>query len=192
MIGYRSLYCLASLLGLLCVMIAGVASAQHSGVDIERPHRGVRDTELNLHAGFSYRGQGPAAGFRFAFPIVDNGFVPSIDNAVYISVGGDFIFEDCVGGCGKRADKYGAAVAVPVTLRWQFNFNPAWSAYAELGPNFYFHSGWTGSGKFPGVSKTIPGWFAGAIGAKWHFAPRTSLTFAVGAPYPHVGLDILL
>ncbi len=172
--------------------VAGTAAAQHAGVSIKRPFTGERVTELNLHAGLSHRGLGPAVGLRVAIPIVDNGFVSSIDNAIYITFGGDIFFERCVGGCGRRDDDYGVALAVPVTGRWQFNFTPRWSAYGEVGPNVYIHSGWLGDGDFPGVGRSAPHWFAGAAGGKWHFAPEMSLTLSLGAPYSHIGLDVLL
>jgi hypothetical protein len=171
---------------------AASAFAQHAGVAIKQPFRGERPTELNLHGGFSHWGLGPAAGVRVAIPIVDNGFVSSIDNAVYITLGGDLLFERCHGGCGARAEDYGVAFAVPVTGRWQFNFTPRWSAYGEVGPNVYVHSGWLGDGHFPGVVGAAPHWLSSAVGGKWHFAPEMSLTLSLGAPYSHVGLDILL
>ena len=172
------------------VLLSNSASAQHAGVHIKRPFRGERPTELNLHAGLSHRGLGPAVGARVAFPIVDNGFVGSIDNAIYLTVGADLLFERCFDGC--RADDYGISFAVPFTGRWQFNFNPDWSAYGEVGPNLYIHSGWIGAGKFPGVGRVADTWIAATVGGKWHFAPSTSLTLALGAPYSHVGLDIVL
>lgn len=148
--------------------------------------------ELNLHAGLSHRGPGPAAGVRVAIPVIDNGFVRSIDNAIYLTIGGDVLFDRCF-GCGKHDDDYGVAVAIPLTGRWQFNFTPRWSAYGEVGPNIYIHSGWLGGGgHFPGLGHHPDAWLAAAVGGKWHFAPRTSLTLALGAPYSHIGLDILL
>lgn len=168
------------------------AAAQHAGVAIKKPFAGERPTELNLHAGLSHFGLGPAVGLRVAIPIVDNGFVSSIDNAIYITVGGDLFFERCVGGCGARDRDYGIAVGVPVTGRWQFNFTPEWSAYGEVGGSVYVHSHWLGDGDFPGVWHAAPHWLATAVGGKWHFAPTTSLTLSLGAPYSHVGLDFLL
>lgn len=172
--------------------IATAARAQHDGVSIKRPFTGARATELNLHAGLSHWGPGPAAGLRFAIPILDNGFVPSIDNAIYLTVGGDFLFDRCLGGCGRDRDEYGVAVAIPLTGRWQFNFTPRWSAYGEVGPNLFIHSGWFGRGRFPGFDHHPGAFLAAAAGGKWHFAPRTSLTLSLGAPYSHIGLDILL
>lgn len=177
---------------LLAAGLPTPAAAQHAGVSIKRPFRGQRVSELNLHAGLSHRGPGLAAGLRVAIPIVDNGFVSSIDNAIYITVGGDLMFERCLGGCGRNDRDYGVALAVPVTGRWQFNFTPRWSAYGEVGPNLYLHSGWLGDGRFPGLLHVSPHWIAGAAGGKWHFAEQTSLTLSVGAPYSYVGLDILL
>ena len=168
------------------------AAAQHAGTDIRRPFRGERATELNLHAGLSHRGIGPAVGARVAFPIIDNGFVSSIDNAIYLTIGADVFFERCFGGCGAKADDYGISFAVPFTGRWQFNFTPRWSAYGEVGPSLYVHSGWLGPGKFPGFSHVADTWIALTVGGKWHFAPSTSLTLALGAPYSHLGLDIVL
>jgi hypothetical protein len=189
---FRALVLVPALCALALAHEPAPAAAQHDGVSIKRPFTGQRPTELNLHAGVSHRGVGPAAGLRVAIPIMDNGFVSSIDNAVYITIGGDIFFERCVGGCGRNDDDYGIAFAVPVTGRWQFNFTPRWSAYGELGPNVYIHSGWFGEGNFPGFLDTAPHWLSATAGGKWHFAPEVSLTLSIGAPYSHVGLDILL
>lgn len=182
---------LSAVLGLL--ITAGGAEAQHDGVSIKRPFGGERRMELNLHAGFSHHGPGPAAGLRVAIPIVDNGFVRSINNAIYLTIGGDVMFERCYGGCGRRNDDYGAALAIPFTGRWQFNFTPRWSAYGEVGPNLYIHSGWLGGGgHVPGPHKVPGAWLAASAGGKWHFAREMSLTLSLGAPYSHIGLDIAL
>jgi len=103
----------------VALVSASVAAAQHDGVSIKRPFTGTRALELNLHAGLSHHGPGPAAGLRVAIPIIDNGFVRSIDNAIYLTIGGDFLFERCYGGCGKKRDDFGVALAVPITVRWQ-------------------------------------------------------------------------
>ncbi len=186
----RSVVSLGALVSLWCVPQR--VAAQHDGVRIGTPFTGERRAELNLHAGFSPRGLGPAGGLRFAIPIIDNGFVRSINNAIYITFGADLFFEQCVGGCGKTANDYGVAFAVPVTGRWQFNFTPRWSAYGEVGPNLYVHTGWLGKGVFPGFGHVSDAWLAVAAGGKWHFSRTSSLTLAVGEPYTHVGIDISL
>jgi hypothetical protein len=183
---------LATVFGLCCLFASVPASAQHDGVSIKRPYRGERPTELNLHAGLSHHGPGLAAGARVAIPILDNGFVDSIDNAIYLTIGGDVLFDRCFGGCGRHDDDYGVAFAVPLTGRWQFNFTPLWSAYGEVGPNIYIHSHWLDDGSIRGPGRVPGAWIALTVGGKWHFAPRTSLTLALGAPYSHIGLDILL
>ncbi|MDH5674276.1 MAG: hypothetical protein OEZ06_19135 [Myxococcales bacterium] len=183
---------LASLCLSLLLLTAAPVLAQHEGVRIGKPFTGQRDAELNLHGGLTYRGPGAAGGLRLAFPIVDNGFVSAIDNAIYLTVGFDLIFERCVGGCGDYAEDYGAAMAVPFTGRWQFNFTPKWSAYAEVGPTLYIHTKWFGRGRFPGFLGIPTGWIASGLGGKWHFSPRASLTLGLVFPYTHVGIDILL
>lgn len=175
---------LAGLLG------AGEASAQRSGVHIRKPFGGQRGSELNFHGGASHRGLGPAVGVRAAIPIVDNGFISSIDNAIYLTFGGDVLLERCY-GCGGK-DDYGAAIAIPVTGRWQFNFNPSWSAYGEAGPNLYIHSGWLGRDRFPDLDGALGHWFSVVVGGKYHFAQDMSLTLSLGFPYSHVGIDIPL
>lgn len=176
---------------LATLWLSSTAAAQHDGVSIKRPFGGERATELNLHAGISHFGAGLGIGARVAIPIIDNGFVRSINNAIYLTIGGDLLFERCW-GCDKRDDDdYGVAVAIPLTGRWQFNFTPRWSAYGEVGPNIYIHSHWLGDARFRGPGHAPGAWIAAAVGGKWHFAPRTSLTLALGAPYSNVGLDIL-
>ncbi|HBQ11511.1 MAG TPA: hypothetical protein DEF51_10195, partial [Myxococcales bacterium] len=74
---------------LLLALSLGLASASvtaeaQSSVDIRRPHTGSRPFQLDVHGGFSWWGVGFASGVRFGIPLVNNGFVDSINNAVYL------------------------------------------------------------------------------------------------------------
>ena len=180
----RSSHSLARLLvvgmviGGAAMMLPTAANAEAGGVNIRSPHSGDRSMQLDVHAGFSHFGLGVAAGARFSIPIMDNGFVRSINNAVYINFGGDFYWV-------KHGSDYSPAVGIPITLNWEFTFSRTWSLFAELGVNVYLHprlfkgDGWDWS---PGH------WVIGAIGARLHFNDNIALVLRLGNPYSAFGV----
>src|SRR5690606_24283643 len=107
-----------------------VVHAQSRSVDIRTPHRGQRPFQLDIHGGLTWWGWGAATGARFGIPILNNGFVPSINNAVYINFGVDFYWTRRYHD--SRGWHYGAGVGFPVALHWEFYFNENWSAFVEL------------------------------------------------------------
>lgn len=158
-------------------------------VDIGTPHRGSRPFQLGVHGGFALWGFGVATGVRFGIPLMDNGFVDSINNAVYLNFGADFYFIEH--NCAER-DRlgrdcgYGPGFGFPITLHWEFYFNENWSAFAEIGANIFFHPSWLDGGRFgwyqPGA------WFVWTIGGSFHISENFSLTLRVGSPYIAFGL----
>lgn len=157
------------------------ASAESSGsVSIRQPG-GDRPLQLDVHGGFSHWGIGAAAGARFGIPIVQNGFVRSINNAVYINFGADFYWV-------KEGNSYFPAVGIPVTLHWEFYFTERWSAFAELGVNVYLHpnlfrgNGWDWS---PGH------WVLGAVGGRFFINDSITLTLRLGNPYSSFGVSFM-
>ena len=160
-------------------------------MSIKRPFRGERATELNLHAGLSHHGRARRRCPR-GHSNLGQRLRAQHRQCHLLTIGGDLLLER-FGGCGRRDDDYGVALAVPLTGRWQFDFTPRWSACGEVGPSVYIHSHWFGDGgKIHGPGRRPDAWVAVTVGGKSHFAPRTSLTLALGAPYSHVGLDFLL
>jgi hypothetical protein len=124
-----------AVLAIVAASVGAMPAAARADHDIRTPFHGTRPYQLDFHAGLSWYGFGFAGGARFGIPILHNGFIPSLDNAVYINFGGDFYFVDdrCFGGGGGCNREYRFALGFPVALHWEFYFDDTWSAFAELG-----------------------------------------------------------
>lgn len=170
------------------------ASADH---EIRRPFTGTRPFQLDFHGGFTWWGWGFAGGARFGIPILHNGFVPTLNNAVYLNFGGDLYFvEDW--SCWRRnpidpceARAYRFAMGFPVALHWEFYFSDTWSAFAELGFQVYvppsvFHRGVWDYGDHAAA------WLIAAVGGSLHLGDIVALTLRVGLPYVAFGLTLNL
>ena len=77
---------------------------------------------------------GIGIGGRFSFPILDNGFVSTINNSVAITVGFDWVHYTgaCfVVGClvGGNVDY----IYIPVAMQWNFYVAKHWSVFGEPG-----------------------------------------------------------
>lgn len=163
-----------------------VAEAQRGNVDISRPFTGQRPFQLDIHAGFEWWGVGFATGARFGIPIMNNGFVPSINNAVYINFGFDFYWARWrYVGAGNYWD-YGAGFGIPVALHWEFYFNEHWSAFAEIGVNVYFHPRFLHGERYDVYDGGY--WFLFAVGGSFHVNDWLLLTLRVGSPYIAFGV----
>jgi hypothetical protein len=146
-------------------------------------------------------GIGP--GVRFGIPIVENGFIPTINNSIAISFGADILYYG--GGCG-----YANGLAVdcsawyfefPVTMQWNFYVSQRWSVFGEPGL-FPYHAEFPNNGACyyagPGHSTcayapsgfaqngVLPAFFAGA---RYHFSDKAALTFRVGYPTISIGVS---
>lgn len=83
-----------------------------------------------------YGGAGYGAGARFSIPIVDKGFVSSINDSVAIGFGADWLHYDAC----YYAARYGCGanyVFVPVVLQWNFFVAQRWSVFGEPGLFLY-------------------------------------------------------
>jgi hypothetical protein len=106
----------------------------------------------------------PGIGFRGTFKIVDNGFIPRINNSVGLGFGLDW-----------SKDHF----RIPVVMQWNFWLSRNWSVFGEPGGLMDF-------GKKP---KPHPAIWAGA---RYHFTDRITLTLRVGHPTFSVGVSFLL
>jgi hypothetical protein len=114
----------------------------------------------------------PGAGFRGSIELVDNGFVPSINNTVAVSFGADW------------ADK---GVWLPVAMQWNFWLSRNWSVFGEPGLAFRVGKGFDGRGPNHGF-----GWLALWVGGRFHFTDTITLTLRLGRPTLSVGVSFLL
>lgn len=67
-------------------------------------------------------------GGRFYFPIVPNGFIPSLNDEFGIEGGLDLLF--------LFGNSTYAGFGIPVEALWAFHFSPSFNAYAKLGFEF--------------------------------------------------------
>ena len=171
----------------LCAAAPSAAEAQRR-VDINTPHRGGRPVQLDFHGGFTWWGVGAVTGFRLGIPLVENGFIDSINNAVYLNFGADFYWlrwRRCGGNCWD----YSGGLGLPVTLHWEFYFNERWSAFVELGFQVFFHPRFWNDDAFDVVGEH---WFVGQIGGSFHVNDWFLLTLRIGTPYIAFGLTFQL
>lgn len=168
-----------------------LAEAQSRSVDINTPFTGQRPFQLDIHGGFTWWGVGAATGARFGIPLLQNGFISSINNAVYLNFGVDFYWMRWRLHPGdNRYWDYGAGLGFPVALHWEFYFNESWSAFAELGVNVFLHPVLFHEGHFDPYDAGH--WILAQAGGRFHINEWFTLTLRVGNPYVSFGITFLL
>jgi hypothetical protein len=193
----------ASFAALLALAILTLRSADARADDTVR-HPGDHPTyglELEPHGTFGWGGPyggygGFGAGLRFSIPIVQNGFVPTINNSVAITFGLDWIhYGYCYwapAGCNANY------VDLSVALQWNFYVAQHWSVFGE--PGLYVYHGLFGQfscaptvnnadsacQNAPAEWGVLPAFYAGA---RYHFSDRVSLTMRVGFPASSIGVS---
>lgn len=155
----------------------------------EHPKYAV-EVEPHLLLGWGWGwGSGVGLGGRFSIPVVDNGFVSTINNSVAISFGLDMLWYN---GCWDgRYNCSGNALVFPVVMQWNFFVAQHWSVFGEPGLAIY-DAWWNGcngcgpNGPGPGV------WPALYIGGRYHFNDKVSLTMRLGFPSFSFGASFFL
>ncbi len=147
---------------------------------------------LDIQVGPSWFGVGLATGVRLGIPLLKNGFVPTLNNAVYLSVGADFYFIRYRRCCGVDNDRvYGPGFGFPVALHWEFYFTEKLSAFAEVGANIFIGP-WVFDdaaddlrfGHYPGA------WILFAVGGKFWINDNFALQVRLGTPYAAFGISL--
>jgi hypothetical protein len=130
---------------------------------------------------------GGASGFglggRVSIPVVDNGFIPRINNNVAVSFGLDFIHYD---GCWYQGNCSSNYFDFPIVMQWNFFVAQRWSVFGEPGLVLYHAtydscpSGWPyGCPTAPTQTGVEPAIY---LGGRFHVSDSVALTARIGFP----------
>jgi hypothetical protein len=172
--------------------VSAVARAEETTIKDPGQHPSY-PIEIEPHAvlgmGDIYGSTGAGVGLRLSIPIVQNGFVKSIDDSVAISFGGDFLhYSNCY-----YAERCGANyLLLPVALQWNFFLTRHWSVFGE--PGLYVYKGFMDScGNLAPCQQ--PSDFgigpAFAIGGRYQFNETVTLAMRLGYPSSSIGVSFL-
>jgi hypothetical protein len=159
------------------------------------------EPHLVLGWGHLYHGNGFGVGGRVSIPIVDNGFVKSINNSVAISFGLDWVrYSDCYYYDNRGRDRFGygcgaSYLIFPVAMQWNFWLTPHWSVFGEPGlyvyhgiyDNNYCDARFVGCG-YPTRTSIDFAFFAGG---RYHFTENIALTLRLGYPTSSLGVSFM-
>jgi hypothetical protein len=159
------------------------------------------------HYYFGAPGDGLGLGARIAIPVVENGFVPSINNNVAVSFGIDWLHyggATCYYYAAGPNVGPGPCYAVgdanyllfPVSMQWNFFVAQRWSVFGEPGlviyHGFFDYCTNVRPGTQCGPTPTETGIdFAFYAGGRFHFSDHATLTMRIGYPTFSVGVSFL-
>jgi hypothetical protein len=139
-------------------------------------------------------GSGIGLGFRGTVVLLDNGFVPSINNSIGIGFGLDWVHyghgrDHCVrdpgpsGVCNFDNSESVNNLWFPVVMQWNFFLSRQWSVFGEPGLALHYES-------VPGDHnvRVEPQLY---VGGRWHFSDRMTLTMRLGYPTFSVGVSFM-
>lgn len=189
---------------LLCAVASGLASAlfvTEASADRgvikfpgQHPHYSF-DAEPHLAVGFFDVGpsdDGFGAGFRGTIPIVDNGFVTSINNSVGIGFGVDWVHYEDNGCYVVRGDRFCPdddydfdVLFFPVVMQWNFWLSQNWSVFGEPGLTIELHD----NDYFEDDVDIDPALF---IGGRFMMTRDIALVMRLGSPTFSIGVSFLM
>ena len=187
---------LVSLLALPSVAFAD-DTIKHPG---DHPHYSAEiEPHVLLGWGNGYGSTGIGIGGRVSIPIVQDGFIKTINNSVAIGFGLDFVhYSACYdygfqynGSCGVNE------IFIPAVMQWNFFVAEHWSVFGE--PGLYIWHAFAdtnfcnqfGNGRFcnePTTTSVGPAFY---VGGRYHFSEKVSLTMRIGYPSLSVGVSFM-
>jgi hypothetical protein len=175
---------------LVAATVAGaIAGARTARADDTIKHPGdhpqyIFEAEPHLLLGWGgpYTNDGYGVGVRISIPIVDNGFVSSINDSVAISFGADLVHYDwCWYGNAGCSGNY---LDFPVVMQWNFFVAQRWSVFGE--PGLYVFDGFINDcpngNACPGRPSPFGVQPALYLGGRFHLSQGTALTMRIGFP----------
>ncbi|MBL9045067.1 MAG: hypothetical protein JNM83_25895 [Myxococcales bacterium] len=175
---------------------------------INRPFSGKRAIELNIHGsayydsglgggrpcynwnngngnnfcGYFYGNYAVGPGISMLFPVLHNGFVPSINNAVYVGFFIDTMFHPSYYGWNSY---WFFSLPIGPMMQWRFYLIEMISVYANLGFGIW---PWFADNAYGGF------WLRGfplfQLGANFHFTQKVGMNIQFGYPSSQLGLNI--
>jgi hypothetical protein len=184
-------------LAALVAFVALIPRAARAGDDTIRtpgdhPHYAV-EVEPHLDLGWDdlFPGDSFGIGARVSIPLVDNGFVKTINNSVAITFGADLLH---YGGCYVPGVNCSANfLMLPVAMQWNFYVAHDWSVFGEPGL-FVYHGFYEDCPakvvcvSTPSQTGVEPALF---LGGRYYFSEHTTLTMRVGFPTVSIGVSFL-
>jgi hypothetical protein len=151
-------------------------------------------------------GEGIGLGLRVTIPILENGFIPRINNSVGISFGFDWLHywgdDQTLGACSRWTlgpgntnicTEVGGQIGgesnylmFPVAMQWNFWLTDKFSVFGEPGLTIYGEKGVYEHDSHIGVTPLFQ------VGGRFHFLPKTTLTLRIGYPTLSIGVSGLL
>ena len=140
-------------------------------------------------------GTGLGLGFRGTVVLVDNGFVPSINNSIGVGFGVDWVHyghgrAHCVPNSGPSGGCYAFDNSesvnnlwFPVVMQWNFFLSRQWSVFGEPGLAVRYTS--VPNAHDVQVDPIL------SVGGRWHFSDSMTLTMRLGYPTFSVGVSFM-
>jgi hypothetical protein len=139
----------------------------------EAPNQHLNQSETELHA---VVGDGDlGAGIRFSLPILNQGFIPRINDNVAISFGADILN-------WPAPDYEVTGIIVPVMLQWNFYLTRRWSVFGEGGVAF---QDWFAR-RANGDDQTFFVWPGVGVGARLYFNTGNYPALVLRVGFPNV------
>lgn len=200
---------LFALAALSTVALTGASAEAQSIIKSPGDHPKYK-VEMEPHVDFGWANRygsnnGFGVGARFGIPIVDNGFIPSINNSIAISFGIDWLrYSGCYYGNGYFGNNNdigcGASYFLfPIAMQWNFWLTPHWSVFGEPGLYIYhgvFDDYCANDARFK--NNNLCGYptrtgidFAAYVGGRYHFNDTVALTMRLGYPTLSLGVSFL-
>jgi hypothetical protein len=145
-----------------------------------------------IDPGGAASGTGIGAGFRGTVVLLQNGFVPSINNSIGIGFGADLVhYAHGAFHCSRDPLTSGVSncnyddsvndLWFPVVMQWNFFLSRQWSVFGEPGL----------AARYEGYTRSLNIEPTLYLGGRWHFSDQMALTMRLGYPTFSVGVSFM-